>query len=85
MNDWVGGSDPEAVGDACNRILERYLTFSSESRVLDFGCGIGRVLLSLLKYKPDVGLIARFDIIPQVIGFCETHIATVYPLSLIHI
>jgi SAM-dependent methyltransferase len=79
MNNWVGGSDPEAVGDACVRILERYVTINSSSRLLDFGCGVGRVMLSLLKHKPDVGSVAGFDIMPQVINFCETHIASAFP------
>jgi SAM-dependent methyltransferase len=79
MNDWVGGSDPEAVGDACVRILDRYVTINSNSRLLDFGCGVGRVLLSLLKHKPEIGSVAGFDIMPQVINFCETHIASAFP------
>lgn len=79
MNDWVGGSDPEAVGDACVRILDRYLTINSSSRLLDFGCGVGRVLLSLLKHKPNIGHVIGFDIMPQVVGFCDTHIASAFP------
>jgi cyclopropane fatty-acyl-phospholipid synthase-like methyltransferase len=79
MNDWVGGSDPESVGDACVRILDRYLTINASSRLLDFGCGVGRVLLSVLKHKPNVGRITGFDIMPQVISFCDTHIANEFP------
>jgi SAM-dependent methyltransferase len=78
MNDWVGGTDPEVVGDACRNILERYLTINSESRLLDFGCGIGRVLLSVLKHRSEVGSITGFDIMPQVIQFCDTHIARAF-------
>ena len=78
MNDWVGGSDPEAVGDACRGILDRYLTINGNSRLLDFGCGVGRVLLSVLKHKPEVGRITGFDIMPQVITFCNTHIARAF-------
>jgi SAM-dependent methyltransferase len=79
MNDWVGGSDPEAVGEACRSILDRYLPIDSSSRLLDFGCGVGRVLMSVLKHKPEVAHVTGFDIMPQVIRFCDTHIASAFP------
>lgn len=79
MNDWVGGADPEAVGEACRGILDRYLAINANSRVLDFGCGVGRVLLSLLKHKPEVSQVTGFDIMPQVIKFCDAHIASAFP------
>lgn len=79
MNDWVGGSDPEAVGDACYGILKRYVTMNASSRLLDFGCGIGRVLLSVLKHQPGIGHVTGLDIMPQVIRFCDEQIATVLP------
>jgi SAM-dependent methyltransferase len=78
MNDWVGGLDPEVIGDGCVRILDRYLAIDSSSRLLDFGCGIGRVLLSVLKHRPEVGRITGFDIVPQVISFCDAHIASTF-------
>jgi SAM-dependent methyltransferase len=79
MNDWVGGMDPETIGDACLAILARYVTINSNSRLLDFGCGVGRVLLSMLKHKPQVGHVTGLDILPQLITFCETHIASAFP------
>jgi len=79
MNDWVGGSDPEAVGDACRNILCRYVPINASSRLLDFGCGVGRVLLSVLKHQPEVTRIVGFDIMPQVISFCDSHIASAFP------
>jgi SAM-dependent methyltransferase len=74
MNDWVGGSDPEAVGDACFGILDRYIAVNKDSKLLDFGCGIGRVLLSALKHRPNLGHVTGFDIMPQVIDFCNSAI-----------
>jgi SAM-dependent methyltransferase len=78
MNDWVGGSDPEAVGDACVGILSRYITINEGSRLLDFGCGVGRVLVALLKRQPNVARITGVDIMPQVVGFCDEHIAAAF-------
>jgi len=79
MNGWVGGLDPEAIGDTCMGTLDRYVAINAHSKLLDFGCGVGRVLVSVLKQKPAVGHITGFDILPQVIGFCDAHIASAFP------
>lgn len=80
MNDWVGGSDPEAVGEACLDILKRHLTFGPSSRLLDFGCGVGRVMLAIVKRGPQAaGRLVGFDIMPQVVDFARQHIASVAP------
>jgi cyclopropane fatty-acyl-phospholipid synthase-like methyltransferase len=79
MNGWVGGLDPEAIGDACVGILDRYVAINPHSRLLDFGCGVGRVSVSVLKRNPTVGHITGFDILPQVIAFCDAHIASAFP------
>lgn len=81
MNDWVGGSNPEVVGDACYQILNRFIAINDSSRLLDFGCGIGRVLISILKHRPMVNSVTGFDIMPQVIQFCESHIASAFPAA----
>ena len=79
MNSWVGGSDPEAVGDACFSILSRHLKLDSNAKLLDFGCGIGRVALSVLKHRPQVRQLVGLDIMPQVVDFCRSAIETEYP------
>ncbi len=79
MNDWVGGSDPEIVGDACFSLVKQYIALDQNSRVLDFGCGIGRVALALAKRAPAINGLVGFDIMPQVIDFCRTHITPAVP------
>lgn len=79
MNDWVGGSDPEMVGDACIAILTRLLPLGGHSRILDFGCGIGRGLVSLHKAGIRPQQLVGMDIMPPVIDFCEQHIAPHLP------
>jgi SAM-dependent methyltransferase len=49
--------------------------------LLDFGCGVGRVMLSVLKYHPDISRVSGFDIMPQVIQFCDSHIASSFPTT----
>lgn len=74
MNDWVGGTDPESVGDASAHYMRHLLPLTDSSRVLDFGCGIGRGLVSLRKTGLAPQEIVGMDIMPPVIEFCETHI-----------
>lgn len=74
MNGWVGGSDPEAVGDASAYIIQRLMPVSAESNVLDFGCGIGRGMVSLLKDVVPARAVGM-DIMPPVISFCQENIA----------
>lgn len=79
MNSWVGGADPEEVGRASFAILREYLAFGDDSHLLDFGCGIGRVSLAVLDRIPAKARLTGLDIIPQVIRFCRSHIAPLFP------
>ena len=81
MNAWVGGADPELVGVHTYEILKRHLMLFPGSRVLDFGCGIGRVTLKLLKERPDLAGVTGVDIMPPVIAFCREHIAPAFPAA----
>jgi SAM-dependent methyltransferase len=81
MNDWVGGSDPEAVGTACVGIVSRYLTLGPQVRLLDFGCGIGRVTAALLKQHPNVAAVVGLDIVPPLVQFCRQHISATSPCA----
>lgn len=78
MNDWVGGTDPETVGDASAGLIRQLLPITPDSKVLDFGCGIGRNLVALLKSQPVPVAMVGMDIMPPVIEFCETHIKPVF-------
>lgn len=79
MNDWVGGTDPESVGDASAALIRELLPINNSSKVLDFGCGIGRGLLALLKSEPLPSSVVGMDIMPPVIEFCESQIKPEFP------
>lgn len=79
MNAWVGGADPELVGVHTYEILRRHMAMWPGSRILDFGCGIGRVTLKLLSERPDLARVTGVDIMPPVIDFCDVHIAPAFP------
>lgn len=74
MNDWVGGSDPEMVGQASSAIVTRLLPLPGTAKILDFGCGIGRVLASLRKQGVVSQPIVGMDIMPPVVDFCNAHL-----------
>ena len=79
MNDWVGGADPELVGDACTNIFLRHVPVDVSSRVLDFGCGVGRVALSLLRQRPQIAGLTGLDIVPKLVGFCRENVGAHFP------
>lgn len=79
MNDWVGGTDPKAVGDASAALVRGLLPIGPGSKVLDFGCGIGRTMAALLDGADAPTEFVGMDIMPQVIQFCESEIKPVFP------
>jgi len=47
-----------------------------DERVLDVGCGCGRMAVPLLGYLSDRGSYWGFDIVPEGVRWCEGHVAT---------
>ncbi len=65
---------------------EEFLTYfkafcelTPDSRVLDVGCGIGRMAFPLTDYLSSQGSYDGFDIIQSQIEWCQAHISTKYP------
>lgn len=79
MNDWVGGADPELVGQICASILLRHVPIGPGARVLDFGVGIGRVALAVLQQRPELASLTGFDIVPKLVGFCRETLGPHFP------
>lgn len=79
MNDWVGGADPQEVGDSCAAVLLRHIPIGPTSNVLDYGAGIGRVALSVLRQRPDVKGLTGIDIVPKMVRFCDEAIGSRFP------
>jgi SAM-dependent methyltransferase len=74
MNERVGGTDPELVGQACFRIMSRYFVYNDTDNILDFGCGIGRVLVQTATQTGKNVSVTGMDIMPDVIEFCNSAI-----------
>src|ERR1700761_7392987 len=76
MNAWVGGDDPQRVGELCFGILERHIPMDFGTRLLDFGSGIGRVALTVLEKRPFLKGLTGIDIVPKLVQFCNETIAS---------
>jgi len=48
-------------------------------RVLDVGCGIGRIAIPLTGYLDDDGSYEGFDVVPRGIEWCRRHITPAHP------
>ncbi len=75
LNERVGGADPKLVGQFCFHNIQLHLPLAPHDRVLDFGCGIGRVLVQVANNLPPTAAVVGMDIMPEVIAFCREYIA----------
>ncbi|HEY2051884.1 MAG TPA: class I SAM-dependent methyltransferase [Caulobacteraceae bacterium] len=74
MNEWVGGGDPRVVARINSQIIMTNLGGKLPSRVLDFGCGVGRVALGMIERFGQDLHIDGTDIVPEMIVLCENEI-----------
>jgi len=68
---FVGDGDFAAVGDEFLGHLVELAGLTPDSRVLDVGCGIGRLARPLVRYLDDRGSYAGFDVNPVGVGWCQ--------------
>src|SRR5689334_5794395 len=72
--EFVGGGDFAAIG---NEYLDYFRTLghlSPDDRVLDVGCGIGRMAIPLTRFLSAKGSYEGFDIVPHGIEWCRRRI-----------
>jgi SAM-dependent methyltransferase len=79
LNERVGGADPEQVGRFCHHNITLNMEIKPGDRILDFGCGIGRVLLQVANKADPSATIVGMDIMPEVIEFCRDHVTAAFP------
>lgn len=76
---YVIGGNYEMVG---RRFLETLVNLGGlkpDERVLDVGCGIGRVAVPLTGYLNEEGSYEGIDVIPEAIRWCQKNITPRYP------
>lgn len=72
--DFVGGGDFAKVGEEFKRHFIEHGGLRRHSRVLDVGCGIGRMAVPLTGYLDGAGGYWGFDIVETGIRWCRTRI-----------
>lgn len=76
---YIFGGNYEVVG---RRFLDNLVRFGDpkpEERILDIGCGIGRVAVPLTGYLSERGAYEGLDVIPDAIHWCQRNITPGYP------
>jgi ubiquinone/menaquinone biosynthesis C-methylase UbiE len=78
LNNFVGGGDFEGIGDEFLKYFVDLGGLRPTHRVLDVGCGIGRMARPLTKYLVG-GRYEGIDIVPQGIDWCRKNFSQRYP------
>lgn len=78
LNHIVGGGDPWEVARQNFTALHYLTQLQPTMRILDFGCGCGRVAVPLLDFLSPEGRYVGVDIIPAMVEFCHREIASEY-------
>lgn len=76
---FVGDGDFLGTGFRFLRIFKEVGGLTPEHKVLEVGCGIGRMAIPLTQYLSQDGSYDGFDIVPDGISWCKQHIATAHP------
>jgi len=85
LADYVGDSDFRATGDEFLGYFRDLADLAPSDRVLDIGCGIGRMARVLAAVLRPPGSYDGFDIVPEGIAWCQAHYrATPVPFRFQH-
>jgi SAM-dependent methyltransferase len=75
----VGDSDFLATGDEFLRLFIELGGLRPDERVLDVGCGVGRIARPLTGYLQDRGSYDGFDVARAPVRWCRRHYARAHP------
>lgn len=70
---YTGAGDFAEVGNRFAEKIIRDCSLSDKSRLLDIGCGIGRIARPFTKFLSTEGFYQGFDIVPQGVAWCRRH------------
>jgi ubiquinone/menaquinone biosynthesis C-methylase UbiE len=79
LSSFYGKGDAVALG---NHMVNSFISIAGlkpDEKVLDVGCGIGRVALPLTGYLGNKGQYYGFDIVPEGIRWCKKNIEPKFP------
>ncbi len=66
-------------GEEFFRLFKSHGSLKPDERILDIGCGIGRMTLPLTTYLSSRGHYSGFDIVPGGIKWCKENIGSKFP------
>ena len=72
-------SDFRETGRSLLTFLVGHCGLRPEYRVLDVGCGVGRLAVALTDYLDSKGSYEGFDVVPEEIAWCTAQIASRFP------
>jgi len=75
----VGGGDFRVAGQEFLHLFIELAGLQPEERVLDIGCGCGRIALPLTGYLSQRGGYSGLDVVEEAIHWCQQHITPRYP------
>jgi SAM-dependent methyltransferase len=73
---FIGSGDFLQIGNEFLRYFKELADLQPNHRVLDVGCGIGRMAVLLTNYLSSEGSYAGFDIVPHGITWCKEQITS---------
>jgi ubiquinone/menaquinone biosynthesis C-methylase UbiE len=76
---FVGNGDFRTIGMEFQNYFREYGGLQPDHRVLDVGCGIGRMAVPLTDYLSEHGAYEGFDIVKKGIEWCQANISPRYP------
>jgi len=76
---FVGDGDFRAIGEEFLRYFVEWGGLERHHRVLDVGCGIGRMAVPLTRYLAPSTTYDGFDIVPHGIDWCRQEISPRFP------
>ena len=76
---FIGGTQFKETGEEFLSYFEKLAKLKSNDRVLDVGCGIGRMAVPLTRFLNESGSLEGFDIVEQGITWCQRNITSVFP------
>jgi SAM-dependent methyltransferase len=82
---FVGAGDFRSVGEEMAAVLTQFGGLMRGDRVLDVGCGIGRIALPLTCYLDAGATYDGFDVVGRGIRWCRHHITPRHPNFQFHL
>lgn len=76
---FIGPGDFKKIGEELVENFKELGGLQPHHRLLDIGCGIGRIAIPLTKYLGEKGSYEGFDVVKMGIDWCQSKITPKYP------